>query len=645
MYISETASVHLGLSQVELTGNSIYEYIHPADHDEMTAVLTLQSSLPHPHGAQDFEVDRSFFLRMKCVLAKRNAGLTTGGYKVIHCSGYVKVKRFSMDVAPYDGCYQNLGLVAVGHSLPPSAITEIKMYANMFMFRASLDLKLIFLDARVAPLTGYEPQDLIEKTLYHYIHGCDCLHMRFSHHTLLLKGQVTTKYYRFLSKDGGWVWMQSYATIVHNSRSSRPHCIVSVNYVLSELEVQHLQLHLDQVGSNTESTTYRNTDQPPAQSLSAKQSGGKNRTTKNKSRRSPYYCSPSNDIANEYNNNEHVYEPNNPVALSLPGYIAAAFPEDRWNGARINTAYPIPSEGVYYHQPKPGYCIPAEERYLTRTDIGNFPGYGDCGALSEPGAEPVEGGLNGAMSSRPLMQCDIPAYSIHDALSSCSRSSSSAQEFAASPSNPILQPRPYSNHSDSTMSESDLEGFHNLQHANLARPVDPGKGSLPPGSSSPTSKSSSSTPNSVAGKSGEKASSDPSALPVGNYKSVIISSPTSLEETLTTNDARSAVYDHHSPRKASVCDAHFYDNLEGPMDMYSFYAGHRLLPQEGAVYDDGKYLMCPATQADKNACPMNGFQSMTDLSRNSISPTSRQPGYTSVIVDAQQYQMSNGYVH
>ena len=24
---------------------------------------------------------------------------------------------------------------------------------------------------------------------------------------MLLKGQVTTKYYRFLAKDGGWVWM------------------------------------------------------------------------------------------------------------------------------------------------------------------------------------------------------------------------------------------------------------------------------------------------------------------------------------------------------------------------------------------------------------------------------------------------------
>lgn len=68
--------------------------------------------------------------------------------QVIHCSGYLKVKQVSTTTAPYEVCYQNVGLVAVGHSLPPSAITEIKLHSNMFMFRASLDLKLIFLDAR-----------------------------------------------------------------------------------------------------------------------------------------------------------------------------------------------------------------------------------------------------------------------------------------------------------------------------------------------------------------------------------------------------------------------------------------------------------------------------------------------------------------
>lgn len=30
----------------------------------------------------EYELERSFFLRMKCVLAKRNAGLTCGGFKV-----------------------------------------------------------------------------------------------------------------------------------------------------------------------------------------------------------------------------------------------------------------------------------------------------------------------------------------------------------------------------------------------------------------------------------------------------------------------------------------------------------------------------------------------------------------------------------
>jgi single-minded len=59
----------------------------------------------------------------------------------------------------------------------------------------------------------------------------------------MYKGQVTTKYYRFMTKSGGWTWVQSYATVVHNTRSSRPHCIVSVNYVLSQKEAKDLLLN------------------------------------------------------------------------------------------------------------------------------------------------------------------------------------------------------------------------------------------------------------------------------------------------------------------------------------------------------------------------------------------------------------------
>jgi single-minded-like protein len=158
MYISETASVHLGLSQVELTGNSIYEYVHPSDHDELHQLLNM-SPPAHcvPNARHELEIDRSFFIRMKCVLAKRNAGLTNSGYKVIHCSGYYKMPLGSVGTGGsanspsdqgYDLAYNCPYMVAFGHSLPSSSVTEIKMNSNMFMFRASLDLKLIFLDSR-----------------------------------------------------------------------------------------------------------------------------------------------------------------------------------------------------------------------------------------------------------------------------------------------------------------------------------------------------------------------------------------------------------------------------------------------------------------------------------------------------------------
>lgn len=76
--------------QVELTGNSIYEYIYPEDRNEMQSVLNLPQSpadlaiftFPPANLRGEIELERAFLLRMKCILAKRNAGLVTEGYKV-----------------------------------------------------------------------------------------------------------------------------------------------------------------------------------------------------------------------------------------------------------------------------------------------------------------------------------------------------------------------------------------------------------------------------------------------------------------------------------------------------------------------------------------------------------------------------------
>ncbi len=43
--------------------------------------------------------------------------------------------------------------------------------------------KLIMNDLQVSQLTGYEPQDLIEKTLYQYVHSEDMMPIRAMHLT------------------------------------------------------------------------------------------------------------------------------------------------------------------------------------------------------------------------------------------------------------------------------------------------------------------------------------------------------------------------------------------------------------------------------------------------------------------------------
>ncbi|CAH8493134.1 unnamed protein product [Dicrocoelium dendriticum] len=158
-----------------------------------------------------------------------------------------------MNGFPY---YQNLGLIAFGYAIPSpnSNQTEIRLACDMFMFRANLDLKLIFLEGRISSITGFQPQELVDKTLYQLVHVVDSLALRRSHETLLIKGQVTTPYYRLLTKQKGWVWMQSYATIVQNTRSSRPNCVVSVNYLLSGVEHRDSSFTMEQLNLDNAQT-------------------------------------------------------------------------------------------------------------------------------------------------------------------------------------------------------------------------------------------------------------------------------------------------------------------------------------------------------------------------------------------------------
>lgn len=85
---------------------------------------------------------------------------------------------------------------------------------------------------------GYEPEELLGRSIYEYYHALDSDHLTKTHHDMFTKGQVTTGQYRMLAKRGGYVWVETQATVIYNTKNSQPQCIVCVNYVVSGI-IQH----------------------------------------------------------------------------------------------------------------------------------------------------------------------------------------------------------------------------------------------------------------------------------------------------------------------------------------------------------------------------------------------------------------------
>ncbi|CAF4799209.1 unnamed protein product [Pieris macdunnoughi] len=80
VYCSENIAEHLGVSQMEIMGQSVFEFSHPCDHDEIREALRASKV-----GRRDM------LLRLKCTITAkgRNVHLKSASYKVIHLTGHM----------------------------------------------------------------------------------------------------------------------------------------------------------------------------------------------------------------------------------------------------------------------------------------------------------------------------------------------------------------------------------------------------------------------------------------------------------------------------------------------------------------------------------------------------------------------------
>uniref|UniRef100_A0A8C2KRD7 Hypoxia-inducible factor 1-alpha n=1 Tax=Cyprinus carpio TaxID=7962 RepID=A0A8C2KRD7_CYPCA len=232
VYLSENVSKSMGLTQFNLTGHSIFEFSHPCDHEELREMLV------HKTGSKktkEQNTERSFFLRMKCTLTSRGrtVNIKSATWKVLHCAGHVRVQERSEASGDLGFKEPPLTyLVLICEPIPHPSNIEVPLDSKTFLSRHTLDMKFSYCDERITELMGYEPDDLLNKSVYEYYHALDSDHLTKTHHNLFAKGQATTGQYRMLAKKGGFVWVETQATVIYNPKNSQPQCIVCVNFVL-----------------------------------------------------------------------------------------------------------------------------------------------------------------------------------------------------------------------------------------------------------------------------------------------------------------------------------------------------------------------------------------------------------------------------
>uniref|UniRef100_A0A8D3ANC2 Basic helix-loop-helix ARNT like 2 n=1 Tax=Scophthalmus maximus TaxID=52904 RepID=A0A8D3ANC2_SCOMX len=259
----------LNLSRLELTGQSLFDFIHPKDINKLKEQLS--SSELHPRqrlidpatGAQvqaDAPVRgshlstgarRAFLCRMKHSrlagkhkdkrpLPSASKQKDTYRYCTLHCTGYMRSWPGSQTDSEGDGEKEtsHLTCLVTVCRLHPHAShhppKDISTKPPEFVTRCAIDGKFTFVDQQATTVIGYLPQEVLGTSCYEYFHQDDLQHLAEKHRQVLRsKEKIETKCYKFKTKYGSYVSLQSQWCSFTNPWTKEVEFIVSQNRVVS----------------------------------------------------------------------------------------------------------------------------------------------------------------------------------------------------------------------------------------------------------------------------------------------------------------------------------------------------------------------------------------------------------------------------
>ncbi|KAK2883256.1 hypothetical protein Q8A73_022189 [Channa argus] len=271
LFISESVSKILNSSQLELTGKSLFDFIHPKDINKVKEQLSslelnprqrlidtssgvqAQADTPTKPFHLSTGARRSFFCRMKHnggeVAGKRADKLSLPGtvkkkdtyrYCTLHCTGYMRSWPGSQLDSEGEAEKETSNLTCLvtvcrlHPHVPHQPAKDIAIKPTEFVTRYAIDGKFTFVDQQATTVIGYLPQEVLGTSCYEYFHQNDLQHLAEKHRQVLRsKEKIETQCYKFKTKHGSYISLQSQWFSFTNPWTKEVEFIVSLNRFVS----------------------------------------------------------------------------------------------------------------------------------------------------------------------------------------------------------------------------------------------------------------------------------------------------------------------------------------------------------------------------------------------------------------------------
>ncbi|XP_050710803.1 hypoxia-inducible factor 1-alpha-like isoform X3 [Eriocheir sinensis] len=257
VYVTEAVDQFFGHSQVDLLGHSIYNVIHPDDHE-----IFQQQLIPRGNNRV------SFFCRMMEKALTRN---DPGRYEIIHIVGQLKPIPASANVVPCspatsvlspdgrsnsdtenyesDGDVDNqtmkaainrigthilVSFVRVVKDRPITELSLVESTQDEYITRHGLGGSIMYTDHRISFVTGLMPGEVVGTSAFSYMHPEDRVWSIVAQKLMFTstEGQGIVSY-RLQCRDGSFVTLRSRGYLEVNKQTGQVESFVCINTVVS----------------------------------------------------------------------------------------------------------------------------------------------------------------------------------------------------------------------------------------------------------------------------------------------------------------------------------------------------------------------------------------------------------------------------